>query len=97
MNIDTSINLSHIITLISMIGGGFYFVARMEANLKLIADKFEDIKRDVESIEAKVENHGLALVKLSNQEDRLVAMDTRMNELSRRMENIGIVSRRRKT
>lgn len=78
-----------------MFGGGIYFVIRMEANLKIIADKFEDIKKDVESIEAKVENHGLALVKLSNQEDRLVAMDTRMNELSRRLEGIIIPKRRR--
>lgn len=95
MTIDFSVNLSHIITLISMFGGGIYFVIRMEANLKVIADRFEDIKKDVESIEAKVENHGLALVKLSNQEDRLVAMDTRMNELSRRMENLGVPRRRR--
>ncbi len=95
MTIDFSVNLSHIITLISMFGGGIYFVIRMEANLKIIADKFEDIKKDVESIEAKVENHGLALVKLSNQEDRLVAMDTRMNELSRRLEGIIIPKRRR--
>ncbi len=95
MTIDFSVNLSHIITLISMFGGGIYFVIRMEANLKIIADQFEDIKKDVKSIEAKVENHGLALVKLSNQEDRLVAMDTRMNELSRRLEGVIIPKRRR--
>lgn len=92
--IDLSINLSHVITLVSMIGGGIYFVTRMEAKLGLIAenhrsflDTIRDIKKDVESIETKVENHGLALVKLSQQEDRLVAIDQRINELSRRLED----------
>lgn len=99
--IDLSINLSHIITLVSMVGGGIYFVARMEAKLGLIVEnhrafleKFDEVKKKVESIESKVENHGMALVELAHQEKRLVAMDTRMNELSRRLEDMMAPKRR---
>lgn len=77
-----------------MVGGGIYFVSRMEAKLGIIAenhrsflDTIREIKRDVESIETKVENHGLVLARLSQQEDRLVAIDNRINELSRRLED----------
>lgn len=101
--IDLSINLSHIITLVSMVGGGIYFVSRMELKLGIIVEnhkKFlenvEKIEKDIKSIETKVENHGLALMKLSNQEDRLVSMDNRMNELSRRLEAFIIPSKRRR-
>lgn len=76
-----------------MVGGGIYFVTRMEAKLGIIVEnhrsfleKVEEIKRDVENIQSKVESHGLALVKLSNQEERMLSMDNRMNELSRRLE-----------
>ena len=72
MNIDTHLDLNTLIAVLGMAGSIFYFVARMNSDIKAVVMELASVKGEVKAIS------GL-LVESARQGERLNAMDVRAN------------------
>lgn len=66
--------------LFAIVGGGFWVVSRNEHKVQTLIEK-------IMKIEIKLEEFTTALIQIARQEERMNAMDTRLQEISNRVSN----------
>ena len=86
-NIDL---LAKVIEIVAVVLGGFWFLANLKSQIGiLVSDSHNDRKANTErfsQIENELKELVKATVQLARQEERLLAVDMRMQELSNRIE-----------
>ena len=86
-NIDL---LAKVIEIVAVVLGGFWFLANLKSQISiLVSDSHNDRKANTErfsQIETELKELVKATVQLARQEERLLAADIRMQELSNRIE-----------
>jgi hypothetical protein len=81
MAIDLTVNLGHIITIATVALGGLFFVWQMKGRVDLLADRLERIDEHIDKLKE-------ATLQIARQDERLLAMDRRLQELSNRLSRV---------
>jgi peptidoglycan hydrolase CwlO-like protein len=78
-------NLLTILQILSLVGGGFYFLWRVESKLTNLMVSTTNTQSHLDKVDARVEKLSDVVIQLAKQEERMDAMDSRIQELSNRI------------
>lgn len=81
MSFDWTVSIGHILTFLGFIFGGFGFVYAMRYEVRRVADGVEAMKGRMQSVENELKKMSDVLVELGRQDERLNAMDRRLDDL----------------
>jgi hypothetical protein len=91
MVFDYSINLGHLMTMLSLMSGGIWFIASFRADIRVVVQRLGQFDAELKEFKAALEklSDGLnkvaeILVKIARQEERLDAVDARNSEFIQR-------------
>ena len=86
---DNTITMGNLLQIIAMLLGGLYFVWVMEKKIALLTVTQTTFAAKLTEIDTEVKNITKITVEMAIQNERLVALDKRLNELSIRIEDTG--------
>jgi len=98
-------NLGNVLTvmqIIAILGGGMFFLYRMEGKIQLITTVQSAFIERLDKVDIKLEQLTGVVIQIARQEQRLDASDKRLQEISTRIDGMNIyeldkvVRRRRK-
>ncbi len=82
MIFDWTINLSTIITLLGVLGGGFAYMAATLGRFDAIIDRQDKSDERLKNVETEMHRQTDMLVSMARYEERLMALDARVTRLS---------------
>lgn len=86
---DNTVTMGNVLQIVAMLLGGLYFVWIMEKKISILALTQTNFSNKLIEIETEVKNITRITVEMAIQNERLVALDKRLNELSIRIEDTG--------
>lgn len=87
MSIDPTISIGHIIQILAILAGGFYFIWEMRTKMLLLANAGESVARRLDKVDMQLEKLAGVTIDLARQEERMTAQDLRIQELSNRLDD----------
>lgn len=87
MTIDLNVTLQ-ILQILSILGGGFFFLARMEKKLAIVYTIQETFTRRLEKVDAELEKLTNVTVDMARQSERMTAFDVRLTAVSVRIDDL---------
>lgn len=78
-----TLNFGQIVTLIAYLAGGIAFVMALKSDVRAVNADMTNLKNAVEAMERDINKLTDVLVALGRQDERLTAMDKRIDEIRR--------------
>lgn len=93
MNLDgqTLGNILTILQICAIVGGFVYFSARMENKIVLLANAHQSFIQRLDKVDSKLDGLTVVTTQIARQEERMVAQDQRMQEISNRLDTAKFV------
>lgn len=89
MTFDFAINLGNILTILAFIGGGIYFVLVMRNKIDVISKETLNLKDETKMMSQELKKLTEVLIVQGRQDERITAMDQRMVNQGKRIDDIG--------
>jgi len=83
---DTTINMGTILQILTMIIGGGYFLWQMKAELAVVHSHQSAFSKALEKMDQEITILSNATVDIARQDERMNAQDSRLQELSNRLD-----------
>jgi len=80
------INVGHILQIASMLGGLFYVIWFVGGKIAMLASQYSSFNIRLDKFDNKLEQITGVIVQLAKQEERMDAIDKRLQELSNRLD-----------
>jgi hypothetical protein len=74
-----------VLQILSLLGGGFYFLWRVEAKLTNLGVTSTSMQGQLDKVDVRVEKLSEVVIQLAKVEERMDALDNRIQELSNRV------------
>lgn len=74
------------LNVVTLIVGGLYALAKVDTRLQSLTSAHEGFVERLNKVDTKLEAFGSTLIQLAKQEERMNAQDTRLQELSSRID-----------
>ena len=81
MTLDWTVNVGHVLTFMGFIGMIFGFVYALRFEVRGLRGAVGTIQDDVRAVETEIKKISEVMVTLARQEERLTAMDRRLEDL----------------
>jgi hypothetical protein len=78
-------NVLMVLQILSILGGGFYFLWRVDTKLVVLTTTQAGFISRLDKVDIKLENLSAVVIQLAKQEARMDAIDTRLQELANRV------------
>lgn len=85
-------NILTILQILAIISGGIWFSARMEAKIGALTSAHANFVSRLDKVDGKLDGFNNVLVQLAKQEERMTAQDSRLQELSMRIDTVRFIS-----
>ena len=76
MIFDTTISIGNIITILAFLFGGAMLIGRTKANVNILSERLQSVEKEIHKLTE-------VLVTLGRQDERLTAIDKRVEDLRR--------------
>lgn len=86
MDPNTLNNILNILQICVIVGGGFYFLWQVKAELQVLSNSHKTFAERLDKVDVKLEGLIDTTIKIARQEERLDNQDKRIQELSDRIE-----------
>lgn len=97
MVIDPTITTGNIIQIFILIIGGFYAIWEIKTKMALIGDRYETLTNKTTKIATELEQLAKLAVEIARQDERMAAIDRRIEDILNRLSNCVSKPARRKT
>lgn len=87
MTLDLNITLQ-ILQILSILGGGFFFLARMEKKLAIVYTIQDTFTKRLERIDAELDKLTNVTVDMARQHERMTSFDMRLTTISVRLDDL---------
>ena len=88
VNVDTTINLGHIITIATFLVGGFTFVWLLKLDTAVVKTKLEFQDMQMNGMQQEIKKIGEILIDLAHQDGRLNRMEDRIAADAKRLDDL---------
>ncbi len=84
---DTTINIGALLQIAAMLGGGLYFLWKIQTQLEILNNTQMSFSKKIEKIDRELEELAKVTIEIARQDERMNAQDIRLQELSIRLES----------
>ena len=84
---DLTVNLGNLLTIFSFIGGGIYFVILVRNKVDIVSRDTADLKAETEMMRQELKKLTEVLIVQGRQDERITAMDQRMVNQGKRIDD----------
>jgi hypothetical protein len=77
-----------LLQIVAILGGGMFFLYRMEGKIQLVTSTQDSFIHRLEKVDEKLEQLTSVIIQLAKQEQRMDAADARVQELSTRIDGM---------
>lgn len=85
---DNTVTMGNVLQIVAMMLGGLYFVWIMEKKISLLALTQTNLTERLSKIDVELQQLTKITVDIARQDERMTAQDTRIQELSNRVEDV---------
>ena len=75
---DLTVNLGNLLTILSFIGGGIYFVILVRSKVEIVSRDTAELKSETEMMRQELKKLTDVMIVQGRQDERITAMDQRM-------------------
>lgn len=84
-------NILTLLQILGILGGGVWFYAGVKGEIKALSAGHLEFVKKLEKVDNKLESFNGVLIQLAKQEERMTAQDTRLQELSMRIDTMRFI------
>ena len=84
---DLTVNLGNLLTILSFIGGGIYFVILVRSKVEIVSRDTAELKSETEMMRQELKKLTDVMIVQGRQDERITAMDQRMVNQGKRIDD----------